>query len=144
MNIDLGDGYRVEIYSDEDSSTLDLEHWGFSAFLVRPPAHGAMLSWGSNRIGWANNDELEEEFAQAMDNNDLGGIEAALDKECSASLFAYDEEGGESIDAEIEAEIEGDSIVLRLFDYEDYFEFEKGSAVFFSALYYKGGESSIP
>jgi len=91
--------------------------------------------------------DASEDFSLGVDHFKYGRdkrIDAALDEGCSASLFVYDDSGGESIDADIETELDGDSLVVRLLDYEEYFEFEKGSAVFFSALYYRGGESSIP
>ncbi len=81
-----------------------------------------------------------EHFKAAKDKR----AEAGILEGCYAALYKMGEDGAEILEAEVEASLEKDNIVVRLSGYGEYFEFEEGSSVYFSAVYYKGGESCIP
>ena len=70
--------------------------------------------------------------------------ELSVSRGCQADLWALEGNGASSVDIDIVARIDKNSIILTVPSYRDEFEFRKGASVSFSALYYLGGESYIP
>jgi hypothetical protein len=70
--------------------------------------------------------------------------EDAILNACYAAVFSYENGDGEEMDAEVDATIDKNQIRITVSNYEDLFVLEKGAQVYFTALYYLGGESYIP
>jgi hypothetical protein len=67
-----------------------------------------------------------------------------LERQCQAAVYDLSGEEGEDMEADVEVEVSRNRITLTVPGYEDYFTLEEEARVFFTALYYPGGESYIP
>jgi hypothetical protein len=70
-------------------------------------------------------------------------VSDAIERQCQAAVIDLDDDGT-FLDAEVEVAVDKNRITLTVPDYEDWLELEDGAQVYFSVLYYPGGESYIP